>query len=115
MSLWIKHDGDSYEKLFASSLDSMKPRGSWSKEAMGMVRLLNNALVSKVQHGAQDDYTPLPNKKHPGVEGHTRFAAFRESEATFLPTMASCEAFYKKWSLHWPYDAAGNFTGAAQQ
>ncbi|WP_426957044.1 hypothetical protein [Muricoccus radiodurans] len=112
MSLWRK-DGTGYRKLFASALRSGAERGSWTKEAQDVVRLLNTVLQAKLQHGAQDDFTPPIGKQHPGVTAETRFAAFREGEATYLNGMAPCQAYYKKHGLYWPYDAAGVFTRAA--
>jgi hypothetical protein len=113
MSLWRKGPGG-YEKLFASALTPGAERGAWSKAARDAVRLLNTVLRSKLQHGAQDDFTPPIGKKHPGVTAETRFAAFREGEATYLDGMAACQAYYGRYALHWPYDGSGNFTYAAK-
>ncbi|MGA3397935.1 MAG: hypothetical protein ABSC95_01845 [Acetobacteraceae bacterium] len=114
MSLWVRTDAGGYRKLFASALEMHAERGPWSKEAMATVRLLNGALTSPLQHGAQDDFTPPPGKRHPGVSADTRFCAFREGEASYLEGMAACAAYYQKWGLYWPYDADGGFTRALQ-
>jgi hypothetical protein len=113
MSLWVRTDGGGYRKLFASALKMGAERGRWTKEAQDAVRLLNGALLSPLQHGAQDDFTPPPDHKHPGVQQNTRFCAFREGEATYMDGMAAGAAYYQKWGLYWPYDAAGGFTKAA--
>ncbi len=113
MSLWAHGDKGGYRKLFASALTLGAARGAWTKEAMDAVRLLNGALLSPLQHGAQDDFTPPPDHGHPGVQPDTRFCAFREGEATYMAGMAACAAYYQKWGLYWPYDAAGKFTRAA--
>jgi hypothetical protein len=113
MSLWVAADGGGYRKLFASALKMGAERGPWSKEAMDVVRLLNGALISPLQHGAQDDFTPPQGHKHPGVTKDTRFCAFRDGEATYMDGMAACAAYYQKWGLYWPYGAAGDFTKAA--
>jgi hypothetical protein len=113
MSLWVKTDGGGYRKLFASALIKGAERGPWTREAMDAVKLLNGALLSPLQHGAQDDFTPPPDRRHPGVQPDTRFCAFREGEATYMEGMTACAAYYKKWGLYWPYDANGGFTSAA--
>lgn len=113
MSLWVRTGGKGYRKLFASALTMGAERGAWTKEAMDAVRLLNGALLSPLQHGAQDDFTSPPGHKHPGVQTDTRFCAFREGEATYMDGMAACAAYYRKWELYWPYDDAGGFTKAA--
>ncbi|WP_342165035.1 hypothetical protein [Methylobacterium sp. SD21] len=112
MSLWATAGGGRYRKLFASALTPTSR--SWSRQAMDAVRLLNMALQSKLQHGAQDDYTPPSGKTHPGVSPYTRFAAFREGEATYLRSMGECKAYYGRWNLYWPYNDAGEFLEAAK-
>ena len=113
MSLWRRADGQhGYHKLFASALTLHAERGPMSPEAMAAIRLLNGALLSPLQHGAQDDYTPAPGKQHPGVTHETRFCAFREGETHYMEGMTACAAFYAQWRLHWPYDQAGHFTHA---
>ncbi len=114
MSLWAKAQEGGYRKLFASALTPGAERGAWQREAMDAVRLLNTGLQSRLQHGAQDDFTPPPDRKHPGVKPDTRFAAFREGQASYLPDMAACRAYYGEWGLSWPYDDQGNFLGAAK-
>jgi len=113
MSLWVRNDAGGYRKLFASALKMGAARGAWTTEAMDAVRLLNGALLSPLQHGAQDDFTPPPDHGHPGVQKDTRFCAFREGEAAYMDGMQACAAHYRKWGLYWPYDANGGFTKAA--
>lgn len=112
MSLWARKPQGGYRKLFASALISGAERGKWDKDAMEAVRLLNAGLQSKLQHGAQDDFTPPHGHRHPGVKVDTRFAAFREGEASYLPDMAACKAYYGQWGLYWPYNNEGCFTKA---
>ena len=112
MSLWVRNDAGGYRELFASALKQGAGRGPWTREAMDAVRLLNHALLSPLQHGAQDDFTPPPTHEHPGVRQDTRFCAFREGEAAYLEGMAACAACYARWHLHWPCDEAGGFTQA---
>jgi hypothetical protein len=111
MSLWCRR-GASYEKLFASALTSGAERGAWTPEARDAVRKLNAVLRSRLQHGAQDDFTPPHGNQHPGVTAETRFAAFREGVATYLEGMQACQAYYRQWGLYWPYDGKGQFTRA---
>ena len=112
MSLWSRSDSGGYRKLFASATEMYAERGPWSKEAMATVRLLNGALLSPLQHGAQDDFTPPSGKTHPGVSAETRFCAFREGEPTYMQGMAACADYYRQWGIYWPYDASGRFIGA---
>jgi hypothetical protein len=112
MSLWARKPEGGYRKLFASALISGAERGRWTKEAMDAVRLLNAGLQSRLQHGAQDDFTPPHGHQHPGVKPDTRFAAFREGEAAYLAGMAACKAYYGQWGLYWPYNNEGQFTRA---
>jgi len=112
MSLWVRKDGSGFRKLFSSALIDGADRGPWTKEAMDVVRMLNNALVSPLQHGAQDDFTPPPGHAHPGVKEDMRFCAFCEGEPAYIEGMAACEAYYKKHGLYWPYDSHGMFTHA---
>jgi hypothetical protein len=112
MSLWARKPEGGYRKLFASALISGAERGKWDKEAMEAVRVLNTGLQSKLQHGAQDDFDPPHGHQHPGVRPDTRFAAFREGEASYLADMAACKAYYSQWGLYWPYNGEGQFTKA---
>ncbi len=113
MGLWVAAAGGGYRKIFCSSTVPGRQRGHWPREALETVRRLNTGLTSKLQHGAQDDFTPAPNQGHPGVSGDGRFAALREGTATYIEGMAACAAYYAQWGLYWPYDGQGRFTGAA--
>lgn len=112
MSLWQRGADGKFHKVFASALQQGAQRGPWSVEGMRMVRWLNQGLRSPLQHGAQDDYTPPEGGLHPNVQPDTRFAAFVEGQRKYLRDAAACQRFYEKHGLHWPYDAAGKFTGA---
>jgi hypothetical protein len=111
MSLWVG-DGRAYRKLFAASTVPGKVQGPMSPGARDAIKLFNSGLISRLQHGAQDDFHPPPGAPHPGVDATTRFCAFREGEMSYMEGMAACAAYYAKWGLAWPYDADGRFTGA---
>ncbi|WP_431284272.1 hypothetical protein ACQW02_05520 [Humitalea sp. 24SJ18S-53] len=113
MSLWVAAGGGGYRKIFCSSTVPGRDRGHWPREALETVRRLNAGLISPLQHGAQDDFTPAVNHPHPGVSRDGRFAAIREGEATYIEGMAACAAYYAQWGLYWPYDGQGKFTKAA--
>lgn len=112
MCLWQRPGpGQPFRKLFASALTPGAEHGAWSPEAMAVVRELNSRLQSKIQHGAQDDYTPRAGKTHPGVQPTTRFAAFCDGRNVYMQGPEACRHFYQSNGLHWPYDAAGKFVG----
>lgn len=71
-------------------------------------------LRSPFQHGAQDDYIPPPDKRHPNLKMKERCAAFREGEADYLNGFDEIRAYYYQNQLRpFPYDLQGKFTAGA--
>jgi hypothetical protein len=95
------------EKIFISAANGAA-RGKWTQEAVALVVELNGRLISKIQHGCQDDFQSASN---PGVKPTDHFSAFHGGLATHLPTPGACAAFYEKQQLPWPYDTSGKYSG----
>ena len=106
MSIW-RTRAQSPEKVFISAASGAS-RGKWSPEAVALVVELNGRLVSKIQHGCQDDYHSASN---PGVRPGDHFSAFHAGTATHLPSPATCAAFYGRQRISWPYDESGRYSG----
>ncbi|HRD66404.1 MAG TPA: hypothetical protein PKY50_09640 [Candidatus Competibacter sp.] len=106
MSIWRK-GADGFEKLFMSAAGGA-PRGRWTQEAQVLAVELNRRLVSRIQHGCQDDFE---SPKNPGVKSSDHFAAFRLGQAVHLADPSLCARYYAQAGLHWPYDADGHFAG----
>lgn len=106
MSIWRK-GANGFEKLFMSAAGGA-PRGRWTQEAQVLAVELNRRLVSRIQHGCQDDFE---SPKNPGVKSSDHFAAFRLGQAVHLADPSSCARYYAQAGLHWPYDADGHFVG----
>lgn len=104
MSVW-KAKGKGFEKIFVSAVNGQK-RGPFSKVAKDLVVALNKNLVSKIQHGCQDDYNSPANR---GVRDWDNYVAFKHGVSYFLLGSKKCHAFYKKAEIQWPYDENGNF------
>lgn len=105
MGVW-RHGRKGYERICMSAPNGA-PRGPWTAEAHALVRYLNQQLVSRIQHGAQDDFdSPL----NPGVKPTDHFAAFANGHGEYLPSVAACEAYYARYDLDWPYDGAGRYS-----
>ncbi|MEX2204976.1 MAG: hypothetical protein WEF50_01975 [Myxococcota bacterium] len=106
MSVW-RTEVSPPAKVFISAAHGAA-RGKWSEAAVKLIVRLNARLVSKVQHGCQDDYHSGNN---PGVKHTDHFSAFRRGLATHLPNPTACAAFYAAQGLAWPYDASGKYAG----
>ena len=106
MSVWRTHAKPA-RKVFISAADGAS-RGKWSQEAVALVVELNGRLVSKIQHGCQDDYQ---SAKNPGVNSSDHFSAFHAGLATHLPGPSACAAFYVQQGIAWPYDPSGKYSG----
>jgi len=106
MSVWRMHASPP-QKVFISAADGAS-RGKWSQEAVALVVELNGRLVSKIQHGCQDDYHSANN---PGVKASDHFSAFHAGLAVHLPGPGACAAFYGDQGISWPYDQAGKYKG----
>lgn len=106
MSVW-RTEASPPAKVFISAADGAA-RGKWSEDAVKLVVRLNARLVSKIQHGCQDDYH---SRSNPGVKQTDHFSAFRRGLSTHLPNPSACADFYAALGLAWPYDAAGKYAG----
>lgn len=104
MSVW-KVKGKDFEKIFVSAINGQK-RGPFSKVAKDLVVALNKNLLSKIQHGCQDDYNSPSNR---GVNEWDNYVAFKHGVSHFLSGSKRCHAFYEKAKIHWPYDENGSF------
>jgi len=108
MSVW-RHEGTGYRKIFVSALEPGAPRGAWSAEATELVRAMNQVLISKLQHGCQDDFHDAG--RNPGVKMADHFLAIRTGDGVYLPDPIHCENFYAAHALFWPYGAGGRHRG----
>ncbi|WP_376088325.1 hypothetical protein ACE7GA_15915 [Roseomonas sp. CCTCC AB2023176] len=108
MSIW-RSTGSGFQKIFTSALAPGAPRGKWSEEARDLVRAMNQYLVTRLQHGCQDDF--LNREKNPGVKMADHFLAIRMGHGTYLRDPVYCENFYRAHALWWPYDTLGKHTG----
>lgn len=81
-----------------------KDRGAWTPEAVRLAKTLNERLVSRIQHGTQDDWHSVKNR---GVKPGDNFAAFKLGIANYLVDVAACEAYYRDHGLKWPYGSDG--------
>ena len=102
MGAW-RRSGSGYQKIFMAAPGGAS-RGPWSVEGMALARELNCALVSPIQHGAQDDYHSPSNR---GVQSGDYFAAFNAGIAKYLGSVPACEQYYRQHQLDWPYLANG--------
>src|SRR3954471_17041111 len=72
MSLW-RHNGTGYVKIYVSALEPGAASGAWGPEARRLVRAMNAFLITKIQHGCQDDFVNV--SKNPGVKMADHFLA----------------------------------------
>lgn len=107
MSVW-RATGTGWQKIFVSALTPGAARGPWSAEARDLVREMNSHLVTRLQHGCQDDFHS-PN--NPGVKMADHFLALKAGEPTYLPDPIHCENYYAAHGLFWPYGAGGKHCG----
>lgn len=105
MSVWKQSQGG-WQKIFISASGG-RDRGAYPAEGMNFLREINRSLVSKFQHGCQDDWQSGNNTR--GVKGGDRFAAFARGQSLFLEGPHACETFYRSESLSWVYDKSGSF------
>ena len=108
MSVW-RFTGGGYAKIYISALEPGAARGRWSPEARDLVRAMNTFLVSKLQHGCQDDF--LSAEKNPGVKMADHFLAIRTGDGIYLRDPNYCENFYRAHALYWPYLSNGKHCG----
>ncbi len=107
MSVWRSRASD-FEKIYVSAIKPGAKKGAWPEEARALIKRLNGQLITKIQHGAQDDWH---SKGNPDVKDEHRFVAFCLGKATFLPSHRECALYYGERGLFWPYDAAGHYVG----
>ena len=109
MSVWRIGTDGRWRKVFMSAANGA-PKGKWTHEAHETAIEMNRGLVSKIQHGCQDDYHSTSN---PGVDqAKDHFAAFADGVATYLADVGTCAEFYRKQGIPWPYDARGRYAGS---
>jgi hypothetical protein len=104
MSIW-RHGGSGWRKVFASAANGA-PRGRYSAEATAIIKELNGSLISRIQHGCQDDYCSLHN---PGVKMADHFATFCNGLAEYHANPAVCKSFYERNGLVWLYGPTGAY------
>jgi hypothetical protein len=120
MSVWERRPGG-LTKIFVSPIDKPPPvdpkelwRGKFSPRAHAIVIGLNKVLVSRIQHGCQDDWNSVNNR---GVKADDHFTAFFHGHPHYLSSPAATASFYGLHHLYfvpaqkktWPYDATGRF------
>mgnify|MGYP001602723996 CR=1 FL=1 len=116
MSIWHQ-SGSGWRKVFASAANGA-PRGKYSAEATAIIKELNRSLVSRIQHGCQDNYCSPHN---PGVKMADHFATFCHGVGEYSANPAACKAFYERKRLVWLYGQTGVYLfdvarqGLAQQ
>jgi len=105
MSLW-RVSGKAYRKVVVTAATPGADRGAFSPEARDLIRALNGQLISKIQHGCQDDWQ---SPKNPGVKDEDRFAAAEQGNFHVLVDRSACARFYAEHGLGWPYGPSGRF------
>lgn len=109
MSLW-RDTGTGYQKIFVSSIKSPgAARGPWLDESLQIVREMNGFLITKIQHGCQDDFQSMTG--NPGIKMSDHFLAVRLRDGIYLHDPIFCENFYRAHALFWPYDGRGKYVG----
>jgi len=104
MSLW-RHGGAGWRKVLASAANGAD-RGPYSAEATALIKELNRGLVSRIQHGCQDDYC---SPKNPGVKMGDHFATFCHGVAAHHANPTVCKLFYERNTLVWLYGPTGAY------
>ena len=100
-----RQEGGKWRKVFASAANGA-PRGKYTAEAVGILKQLNQKLVSRIQHGCQDDFC---SAKNPGVRETDHFAAFFSGHAEYKANRSECKRFYEQQKLIWLYGANGEY------
>jgi hypothetical protein len=105
-----------FDKVFFSGIDRENKRSRLTPQATAIIRKVNTGLLSRFQHGAQDDYEGAdhPNVKlaAPGKTGD-RFVAFNVGAVDYLARTQEARDFYLRNALVWPYDSKGHFVPTA--
>lgn len=108
MSCW-RQEGAGFRKIPITAAAPGAKYGAWLPEARDLVRELNRNLLTKIQHGAQDDW--LDAERNRGVKPEDLFLAFRLGVPKLLAGPAELENFYKLDRLFWPYLPTGRHCG----
>ncbi|MDO9503275.1 hypothetical protein [Falsiroseomonas sp.] len=108
MSCW-RQDGAGLRKIPITAAAPGAKFGAWLPEARDLVRELNRGLVTKIQHGAQDDW--LDADRNRGVKAEDLYLAFRLGVPVLQEGPAALERFYKQDRLFWPYLPNGRHCG----
>lgn len=77
-----------------------------SDEATLLLRAVNMGMISRFQHGCQDDWDNANNR---GVKADDRFAVFNCGRPYYIPNPNELEAFYRRHGVNWPYDRNGHY------
>ena len=104
MSLW-RQKGTGWRKVFVSAAHGA-PRGPYSSETTAIIKELNRSLVSRIQHGCQDDYCSPHN---PGVNMTDHFVGFSNNVGEYYANPMLCKMFYERKGLVWLYNSAGAY------
>jgi hypothetical protein len=102
MSIW-RQGGTGWRKVVASAANGAD-RGSYPPEATAIIKELNRTLVSRIQHGCQDDYC---SSKNPGVKMADHFATFCQGVGEYSANPTVCKSFYERNRLAWFYGPTG--------
>ncbi len=106
MCVW-KRDGPALKKVFVTSVVGSQ-RVGFTAEARALLKGLNKELVSRIQHGCQDDFH---SAKNPGVKLEDHFATFSNGIAEHLASPRECAHFYRSHGMPWPYGLDGKYVG----
>jgi hypothetical protein len=107
MSVWKTSGAGAWEKIFMSAANGA-PRGPWTAEARDLVRNLNTRLVSRLQHGCQDDFH---SAKNPGIKSSDHFALFERGACQPIASAEYCARAYAARGMAWVYSANGLYNG----
>jgi hypothetical protein len=108
MGIWQKWHG-AFQRVRVTAQNGDK-RGSYGTQATEILKRMNRTLVTKIQHGCQDDWVSKDNR---GVDPKDPFAGFWDGESEFLAGSAACRSFYADRKLGvFPYnETTGKFAG----
>jgi hypothetical protein len=104
MSLW-RWEARGWRKVVISAANGAA-RGRYPTEGTALLKELNRNLVSRLQHGCQDDYC---SPKNPGVNMTDHFATFCNGMAEHHTNSMACKAFYERNHLVWLYGWTGEY------
>jgi hypothetical protein len=108
MSCW-RQEGAGFRKIPVTASTPGAKYGAWLPEARDLVRGLNRLLLTRIQHGAQDDW--LDAARNRGVKPADAYLAFRLGVAEPLHGPESLKRAYLRNGLFWPYLPTGAHCG----